>query len=175
MSRAPLRGYTLLELIVSIGLFSLVMVVVLVAYIALISNDRQARATNELTTSLSFAIESMMRNIRTGTNYSCGSGNGTCSQITFLDSQNQQATYRLRSDGAIGQCSGTCLTDAQAVALTSQQIAIETLTFYVRGVGTTDGIQPQVTVIIKGTMGTDAGKTTSFVIETSGTQRIIDI
>jgi prepilin-type N-terminal cleavage/methylation domain-containing protein len=169
------RGYTLLELIVSIGIFSMVMLVVIGAYLTLISYDRQARATNDLTANLSFAIESMMRNIRTGRDYSCGAGNGTCSQFSFTDSQDQQITYKVKTDGSLGQCTGTCTTDAQAVALSSPSITIQTLTFIVRGVGTGDNIQPQVMAIVKGTMGTDAGKTTAFVIQTGATQRAIDI
>ncbi len=174
MMRTP-RGYTLLELIVSIGLFSIVMLVVTSAYLALISMDREARATNELVANLSFATESMMRNIRTGTSYSCGSGNGNCTQFTFLDSQGQPMTYRLKSNNTIGQCSsGTCV-DASAIPLTDTRITIQSLTFYVRGVGTSDVQQPQVTVTIKGTMATDAGKTTSFNIESSATQRLIEL
>ena len=175
MMRTP-RGYTLLELIVSIGLFSIVMLVVTSAYLALISMDREARATNELVANLSFATESMMRNIRTGTAYSCGSGNGSCTQFSFLDSQGQSMTYRLKSNNTIGQCSGgsTCV-DASAIPLTDTRITIQALTFYVRGVGTSDVQQPQVTVTIKGTMATDAGKTTSFNIESSATQRLIEL
>lgn len=170
-----LRGYTLLELIVSIGIFSMVMLVIMSAYLTLISYDRQARATNELTANLSFAVESMTRNIRTGTGYSCSPCSGAGARLTFADSQGQQLTYLVKTDGSLGQCTGTCTTDAQAIALTSPAITINTLTFIVRGVGTGDEIQPQVTAIVKGTMGTDAGKSSSFVIQSGGTQRLIDI
>lgn len=172
----PSRGYTLLELIVSIGLFSLVMLVVTSSYLSLLSMDRRARATNELVSNLSFAVESMMRNVRTGTNYSCGSGNGTCSQLSFRDSQNQTFTYLLRSDGTIGQCTGVggC-SQTTATQITDPRITITNLTFYVRGVGTGDATQPQVTVSIRGTMPTDQGRTTDFTIQTGATQRLIDI
>lgn len=171
------RGYTLLELIVSIGLFSLAMLLVMGAYLMLISFDRRARATNELVTNLNFALESMSRNVRTGTQYSCNSsGNGTCSQLSFRDSQNQQVTYLLRSDGTLGQCSGTSsCTSASASSITDPRITVSTLTFYVRGVGTGDGVQPQVTFTIKGSMPTDPGKTSDFVIQTGATQRLIDL
>lgn len=170
------RGYSLLELIVSVGLFSLVMLVVMGAYLSLISMDRRARATNELVTNLSFAVESMMRNVRTGSTYSCGSGNGTCTQFSFRDSANQNFTYLLRSDGTIGQCSGVggC-SQTTATQLTDPRITITTLNFYVRGVGTGDEVQPQVTVSISGTMPTDQGKTVDFTIQTGATQRLIDI
>ena len=192
MMRTPARGYTLLELIVSIGLFSMVMLVVMGLYLALISHDRQARATNQLVANLSFGIESMIRNVRTGTHYTggtttvnctvAGSGtNGTFTRLTFCDSQDQAMHYRLNSTGTIGQCSGSAVTtcsDATAIPLTDPRITITSLSFNVRGVGVTGAnalVQPQVTVSVRGTMETDAGKTASFVIQTSGTQRLLDI
>ncbi|MBU2104033.1 type II secretion system GspH family protein [Patescibacteria group bacterium] len=173
------RGYTLLEMIVSLGIFSLVMVVVTGAYLTLISLDRQARGNNQLVSSLSFAVESMARNMRTGTGYMCNGSSvvpncdgGT--SITFVDSQGQTITYFKRSDGTIGQCTGAC-SESRAVSLTDPLITIQSLTFYVRGVGTADIVQPQVIFVIKGSMKTDTNKTTDFTIQTGATQRFIDI
>jgi prepilin-type N-terminal cleavage/methylation domain-containing protein len=159
-----LRGFSLLELIVSLALFSIVMLIVISTYLALISYDREARATNQLVANLSFAVESMVRNMRTGKNYSC-TGN-PCTSFSFTDSGGQAVTYS-SSGGALTQGS---------VALTAPGITISTLSFYLKGApSTVDGIQPQVTVLIKGTMGTGAGKTSTFSIQTAATQRLIDI
>ncbi|MBU1293172.1 type II secretion system GspH family protein [Patescibacteria group bacterium] len=178
--KKPQRGYTLLEMIVSLGIFSLVMVVVTGAYLTLISLDRQARANNQLVTSLSFAVESMARNMRTGTAYACNGSsvspncvNGGTS-ISFVDSQGQTVTYFKRGDGTIGQCTGGC-SEARATSLTDPLITVQSLTFYVKGVGTGDTVQPQVIFVIKGTMRIDANKTTEFTIQTAATQRFIDI
>lgn len=174
--KSQVRGYTLLEMIVSVGIFSIVMLIVTGAYLTLISLDRKARATNQLVSNLSFAIESMTRSIRTGSTYSCnGAGNGTCSRFSFVDSQGRTVTYLLKSDGSIGQCtSGTCV-DATAIALTDPKITLSALTFYVRGVGTSDTIEPQVTISLRGTLESDPGKTTDFAIQSSATQRFLEI
>lgn len=175
----------MLELIVSLGLFSVVMLVVLAAYISLISLDRQARASNQLASSLSFATESMSRSIRTGTRYSCnGNADQNCaapggSSFSFVNTEGEVIGYRLKTDGSIGQCSlsslgQTCL-DANAVSLTDSRITITSLRFIVRGAGSVDAYQPYVTISLGGTMTTDAGETTSFSIQTSATQRFIDI
>jgi len=178
------RGYTLLELIVSLGIFSMVMLVVMGAYVSLISLDRQARANNQLAASLSFAVESMARSMRTGTSYDCGGGGMpyNCNQgrdsISFIDSQNQIITYALKDNGSIGQCTGALCTDATLVPLTDPRIEITSMTFYVRGVGTNgadDLIQPNVTFTIAGSMTTDGGETASFSIQTSATQRLIEL
>ena len=177
------RGYSLLELIVSLGIFSMVMLVVMGAYVTLISLDRQARANNQLAASLSFAVESMARSMRTGTEYDCNGGGTpfTCSgtgggSISFLDSQGQTITYIQKSDGSIGQCTGTsgCL-DNNAVSLTDRRINITSLRFYVRGVGINDDMQPNVTFVVAGTMATEAGEVSTFSIQTGATQRLIEL
>ncbi len=173
------RGYSLLELIVSLGIFSVVMLVVTGAYLTLISLDRQARANNQLAATLSFAVESMARSMRTGSEYSCN-GATNCSAggstISFLDSEGEEVQYRLRADKSIGQCigSGVC-NDSSSVALTDERIDVDTLRFYVRGVGTGDSTQPQVTFVVSGTMTTDEGESASFSIQSGATQRLIEL
>lgn len=178
-------GYTLLELIVSVAIFSMVMLVITGAYLTLISLDRKARGLNELAANLSFTVDSMTRAVRTGNTYSCnGGGNGTCTctssnystcAFSFKDNQNRTVTYRLKSDGTVGQCIDTGCSDSTAVSLTDTKIDIAALTFYVRGVGTSDSVQPQVTFTIRGDLSTEPGKTASFTIQSAATQRIIEI
>ncbi len=170
------RGFTLIEIIVSVGIFSMVMLVVTATYLAIITLDSEARATNSVVTNLSFAVESMARNVRTGTSYSCaGAGNGTCSQLSFLDTEGRAVTYLLKNDGTIGQCTSGVCTTATAIPLTDPNITITSLTFYVRGVGTGDVIQPQVLISIRGTMKAAKNRVVEFTIQTSATQRFLEI
>ncbi len=179
------RGYSLLELIVSLGLFSVVMLIVLAAYVNLISIDRQARASNQLSSSLSFAIETMVRSIRTGTDYACNanpsvpncsSGGGS---ISFNDSDGVYTEYRIVANetgtNSIAYCTDACLS---FVSVTDPRINIETMSFYVQGVGTDStnaDIQPHVTVSISGTMETERGAASRFSIQTGATQRLIEL
>lgn len=176
------RGYSLLELIVSLGIFSMVMLVVMSAYVTLISLDRKARANNQLAASLSFAVESMARSMRTGTGYACSANTSSpnCgasggASISFVDSQSQTITYLLKSDGSIGQCTGSPCTNSTAVSLTDHRIDISSLRFYVRGVGVGDNIQPRVTFVIAGSMVTEGGEVSTFSIQTGATQRLIEL
>ncbi len=163
------RGYTLLELIVSLGIFSLVMLVVIGAYVTLIGLDRQARANNQLAASLSFAIESMARNMRTGQEYST-----TGDRISFTDSEGNDMTY-LRSGNSLAQCTGSPCSASNAIALTDPNIVISSVEFYVRGVGLGDNRQPSVVFTVAGSMETSPGESTTFSIQTASTQRYIEL
>lgn len=175
LKRVPTRGFTLIEIVVSVGIFSLVMLVVTAAYLTLMTLDREARTTNEIVANLAFAVDSMGRNIRTGTTYSCaGAGNGTCSQFSFIDSQGQTVTYLLKGN-SIGQCTNGGCTSSNAISLTDPRITITSLVFYVRGVGTGDNSEPQVTMSVRGTMQAQRGRTIDFSVQTGATQRYIEL
>lgn len=170
------RGFTLVEIIVSVGLFSVVMLVATSAYLSIITLDKEGRATNELVANLHFTIESMVRNVRTGVSYTCaGAGNGTCSQLSFTDASGQPTTYLLKSDGTLGQCvTGSC-TSVTAVSLTDSRITITNLLFNVRGVGSGDSVQPQVLMSIQGTMPSSSNRSVNFTLQTTAAQRFLEL
>lgn len=168
----PVRGYSLAELIVAIGIFSMVMLIVMGVYLALISYDRQARATNQLASDFSFALDTMVRNIRTGTDYPLSCNNTVCNSFAFTDSAGRTVTYGL-SEGQLMVTVGGITSP-----LTDASITITRLNFYVEGVGTTGAEavkQPTVQIIVAGSMDTDSGKEVDFTIEAYATQRLLDI
>ncbi len=72
------RGFTLIELMVSVAIFAVVMVIALGALLAISTADRKAETIGAVMNNLNFAVESMTRTIRTGVDYNCGSfGGGT--------------------------------------------------------------------------------------------------
>ena len=64
-------GFTLIEMIVSLGVFSVVITIAVGALLVLIATNQQLQAEQSVMTNLSFALDSMTREIRTGTNYYC--------------------------------------------------------------------------------------------------------
>ena len=125
------RGYTLIELLVSVAIFSLVMLFVTTAYLSLIAATRHARATSTLMTNIDTAVDFMARSIRTGTNYTCSpiSGpNNDCSaatQFTFTDETGATVTYLVTSSGALGECpTGGACDASSAFPLTDPSITI---------------------------------------------------
>lgn len=68
-------GFTLIEMIVSLALFSVVVTIAVGALLVLIASNQRLQNEQSIMTNLSFALDSMTREIRTGTNYYCVSRN----------------------------------------------------------------------------------------------------
>ena len=175
------RGYTLIELIVSVAIFSLVMLFVTTAFLALIAATRHARATSALMTNMDSAVEYMARSIRTGTSYKCDGIAADCpagTSLTFVDDQGKTVTF-LVANGALAVCAnGGACNSSTASPLTDPSITISSLTFLVRGVGTYstgDRVQPSVVMAVKGSSAVPRETPITFSIQTMGTDRIIDI
>jgi prepilin-type N-terminal cleavage/methylation domain-containing protein len=182
MTRNPSsRGFTLIELLISVAIFAIVMVSVSAAYLNLVNLDKQARATDDLTNNLSFAMDSMARAIRTGTQYQCGGpGGSNCttpsSEFTFVNSSGVTVTYILNTTThQIGECTGATCSTAAASYITDPRISIDSLQFYVTGATRGDQFQPIVVFTIHGTLQTGSNHVTTFVLQTSSTERGIDI
>lgn len=167
------RGYTLIELIVAVGLFALIMTLATGAYLVMISVARQTQAVSIGIDNLAFALETMTRTIRTGTNYSCA-GAGDCagggSTFSVISPKGAPTTYA-RSGGAITE-NGTPLTDPT--------VTVTALTFYADGtvsdsVTPSNDRQPLVIITVSGTVASGPGKTVPFTVETSAAMRGSDI
>lgn len=65
------RGFTLLEMIVSLGIFSLVAVVAVGSLVRITGLNRRAQSLQSAMDNVSFALESMTRNMRYGIGFQC--------------------------------------------------------------------------------------------------------
>ena len=65
------RGFTLVEMIVSLAIFSIVVTVSVGALLVLVGTNQQLQGEQSVMTNLSFALDSMTREIRTGSGYYC--------------------------------------------------------------------------------------------------------
>lgn len=68
-------GFTLIEMIVSLGVFSVVVTIAVGALLVLIAANRQLQEEQGILTNLAFALDSMTRELRTGSHYYCVSAN----------------------------------------------------------------------------------------------------
>jgi len=71
MAHGKRRGFTLVEMIVSLALFSVVATVALGALVKIVSANRKAQTLQTALTNLNSALESMSRELRVGKQFHC--------------------------------------------------------------------------------------------------------
>lgn len=191
-----MKGFTLIELMVSIAIFSVVMTTALGSLLAISYADRKAESLRTVMDNLNFAMEGMSRSIRTGTSYHCGTtGTLTTEQdcavtgsnyFVFLANDNYYTVYCLNNNAIMrlrvpwatpAGLRTTCTAADGFLPITATEITITNLRFLVRGaprVINGDTRQPIVTLNIEGSTKISASNTTTFVLQTSMAQRIYD-
>lgn len=200
--RRSARGFTLVEMIVAVGLFSIVMLISVGALMSLVTANRKAQALQSVMNNLNVAVDGMVRAVRVGTVYHCGEGNYTipadCSggDTTFAFEPYHAAgaatvppwLYWFQVDTINGQPVGRIYksedgTKTSGVPITAPEVSINAAKFYVIGScsahGTTctpDQLQPKVLIVIQGTAGAGNVKTvTTFHLQATAVQRILDL
>jgi prepilin-type N-terminal cleavage/methylation domain-containing protein len=187
------KGFSLVEMLVAVALFSAVMLMAVGALLALIDANRRAQAINSVMNNLNFAMESISRNIRVGTTYHCepnaspvpvnidttkdctNGGKLLAFEASNGDSADKtdQVIYRLRDSvlekSENGGAAGTF------ISIIAPEVSIERFVFYVDGTSSLDNMQPRVVIIIQGTAGIDEKTKTRFNLQTTISQRVLDI
>ncbi|HYC34234.1 MAG TPA: type II secretion system protein [Candidatus Paceibacterota bacterium] len=172
-------GFTLVEVIVAVGIFSLVMLVAMGAVLSIVGANKKAQSLHNVINNFNLAVESMVRDMRTGYQYVCGGDSDSCSAATTFSfkstqsSQNdvaQDITYRLENDYITKRVGSS----GDAVRLTSEEVKVNRLEFYMRGGTSGDLNQPLVIVLIEGE-ATIGGEVSRFNLQTLVSQRQIDI
>lgn len=196
-----LKGFTLVEMLVSVAIFTVVMTISLGALLAISESDRRAQTLKSVINNLNFALDSMGRSIRTGTNYHCGTSgtvtspqdcNSPASYFAFEAFDGSSVAYCLDSGLVKRQVTtGVLSTDCSSsnfIPITSSEVTISNLDFYVKGAPRAgDFIQPKVTIILSGYVQVTGGGDTQLDcgqnnstctivnLQTSVTQRLFDI
>lgn len=192
-------GYTLVELIVAIGLFVIVALISSSAFLGVVSSNRQALATRTAMDNLDSAVESMSRAVQTGFSYRCESTGALTGPINvpqdcpngggYLAFEGQkgnplastdQVIYRLGPAGSYCTASQICASfdgGTTYFALTSPELSIQGLAFRVYGAPKDDGVggakQPRIVIVIIGSAGSGATQA-AFDVQTTISQRLPD-
>lgn len=194
------RGFTIIETMVAIGIFSVVMTVAMGALLTVTSANKKAQKIRAAMDNLNFAMEVMAREIRLGSAYHCDATgipvgpspvapsaldcpSTPADSFVFMDATgNNVVAYALEPAGCVPAapagvksiCKKDTLSDVYE-RLTSPEITIDQLSFYVTGAQTVnDHNQPQVHITISGSAIVDKNATTKFSLQTTLTQRQID-
>jgi type II secretory pathway pseudopilin PulG len=179
--RSP--GFSLVEMIVAVGLFTIVMLIAVSALLALIDANRKARTLQSVVNNLNVALDGMVRALRMGVNYQCGGidpingGPASCDDgntyMSFIAFDGDVVIYEW--DESVHRVRMSKGGSAPAY-LTAPEVDITEMRFYVVGTTPGDGSQPKVVIVMKGTAGAGSTKTrTTFSIQSTAVQRILDI
>lgn len=184
------KGFTLIELMVSLTVFSIVMLISVGTLLTLIDANAKAQALYMATTNLSFALDAITRDIRTGHQYNCynqGPGAGgdlpanedntsDCvsgkDSLSFLrDWDNTRVRYRLYN-GKVEQKVET----GNWTPMTSNAVVITDFVFLVKNSSDLpDKNQPTIDVMIEGYVDNGLETTTDFNVQTHIVSRRLDV
>jgi prepilin-type N-terminal cleavage/methylation domain-containing protein len=173
------RGFTLIEILTSLGLFLVVATISMGAIVSIFDANRKTQSLKTVMDNLNFTLESMSREIRFGTNYHCGAVGGFTTPrncpvgsqtISFLSSDGLQIVYRKNGSQIEKSING----GSTYVAVTAPEITIRNLNIYVLGAGASNLAQPKVVITIQGNSGTKVTSQTDFSVQTTISQRLLD-
>lgn len=180
------RGFSLIELLVAVALFVVVMTVSVGTLLALVDANSKAQSLKSVINNLNFALDSMTRTLRTGYRYHCNSAANVaalpttrrdCASgdtgISVVDDRGQRVGYRLLNETVQRRVIGID-GDSGWVPLTSPDVRINEMLFYVTNTSLSDDTQPLVTIGIRGEAGQQTKIESSFNIQTTVTQRVLD-
>ncbi|MDB5238562.1 MAG: seg [Candidatus Kaiserbacteria bacterium] len=189
-SRTGQSGFTLIEMIVAVGLFAVVMMVSVGALLSLVTANRKAQGLQSVMNNMNVAIDGMVRAVRMGSIYHCGEGTYTiaadCSSgnsVLAFEPYHTGPTvppwiywYATDSKGVGRLYKSEDGTIASGLPITAPEVSIDSVKFYVLGSARGDTQQPKVLIIIKGSAGnTQLITTTTFHIQATAVQRILDL
>ena len=187
------KGFTLIELIVSIGIFTVVVIVALGAIITIIDANRKARTLTTVMNNLNFTMESMTRAIKTGTgpeiigstfcvmeidpSKSSGVGNEFLRRAVFYKrevvngkGQIHRKIYNTEASPGTRNCSSPGTTLQDYTSITSKGVNINKFDVSVYG-NRGNSSQPRVFLLIEGDVEVNDKISSDFAIQTTISQR----
>ncbi|MSR70448.1 type II secretion system protein [Candidatus Kaiserbacteria bacterium] len=183
------RGFTLVEILVSVAIFATVMVIALGALLAMAESDRKSQTLKSVINNLNFSLDSMSRSIRVGDTYHCDASVAPltsprdCQDAPGADS----IAYRAPSGATAIFCRGsstTCDSTGTSILrsidgglnyapITAPEVKISNFSFFVVGAESAT-VQSKVTILISGAVQVTGTQQSQFNLQTSVTQRLYD-
>lgn len=181
-------GFTLVEMLIAVSLFIVVVTISIGAILSVFDANRKAQSSKTVVDNLNLAIENMVRTVRFGSNYHCGS-DGSLTSAKNCDSNVEGITggapflaVQFEGNTVVYRWKGT-INDPIEVSydggsnytnITSPEVKIEYLRFRVFNTAA-DNEQPYVIAVIKGYSGSKPTAQTNFTIQTMMSQRKLDL
>ncbi|QQG45685.1 MAG: type II secretion system protein [Candidatus Sungiibacteriota bacterium] len=149
------QGFTLLEMIISIGIFSVLVIASIGVTLGVSNAQIKAANIQAILDSIRFSLELITKEMRTGSGYAATSYGAACggasgSEISFTTALGESRTYYLSPATKTIMRMTQTTNCVQAVPFSSEEVNIDRLNFALSGSasGPNDG-QPRVTLTMK--------------------------
>ena len=136
------KGFTLIELLVSAAIFSILILSATGIFVKIMNVQKKALAIQEVQDNISYTMEMISKEIRMMSEIT--TKNTALDTLSFKNSKNppQDIIYSLSAGGQLQRS----VDGGADQAITSSNINVSDLTFYVNNWDTTSGPQPMVTI-----------------------------
>jgi len=187
------QGFSLVEMLVATAIFMTIMTIAITSLTNIISQNKKAQAIKTTVDSVTFAIESISKDMRMGSNYYCAvdgttfnsNGSKDCplgsSKIRFIDSSGHGIIYQFSTTSGTTLTKTTCDSSFSSTSCSSPvdyisedaNVNIGNITFYILGADcessaafgctTSTSTQPRVIITASGIISSQGGTDTSGV------------
>lgn len=158
-------GFLLVELIVSVFIFTIVMVVTFGSIVTALDANRKTQSLEAVMNNLNLALDDITRSLAVGNNYQ-QSGDS----ISFISQDGETVTYQFHDLGSRGYISRQIGPSGREVRLTAYEINLQSGSSFT--VVSSSGQQPRVEVFLKGVVQAGPRNSTEFTLQTLVSQRI---
>ena len=180
------RGFTLMEVMVSVSIFTIIMVIGISSLLTINISNSQSRSDREAMDKVSFLLESMTRKIRTGT-IDPGS---TSSHLTFTNqfgdieeyefiggSQNPLVYRFLKCNPQSGGICNWSTLEEYNIAPDGDLVTLDSVSFDIFGEGPTanDDLEQALVIIRMRGTASEKHQQTPFAIQTAVSQRQLQL
>lgn len=136
------KGFTLIELIVSVAIFIILITAVSVTFIRILRTQRALASLFETNNNISIILEQMAREMRTGVNFTKISD----TEIRFVNTQSETVRYRLNLAAVErGIESGVSVNFEK---ITSDNVRVLRFNPLLLGQSPGDGFPPRITIVL---------------------------
>ena len=159
--KTPEGGFTIIEMLISLAIFSIVMIIAVGSLVSIVDANRKARTQHAVLDNVDAVVELMSREIREGTGYYFAS----TTEFEFTNVNGVQVVYRLNNNAVERSIDGGAFE-----VMTANSMEVDALEFVELDSSFADPVD-KVQIIMKGIAGLGTRASSEFSVQTMVGQR----